>query len=834
MKNQRFVWPVRPAACKENMVAGERYRFTVLTDCLIRMEYDPDGIFEDRASQSVFFRDLPAVPFSVKREDGQLRIETGKLVLQYRENAPFSADSLLLRLKEEPASSWRVGDKLEDLGGTIRTLDAVDGRCPLGRGLCSRWGFSVLNDSQTMLLNEDGWVEVRRENTGDFYFFGYGYDYRGCIRDYYRITGVPPMLPAYALGNWWSRYHAYTLEEYLNLMQRCAEENLPFSVAVGDMDWHLVDVAEPSRSPKCSNGWTGYTWNEDLFPDYKAFLQGLHDRNLKTALNLHPADGVRRHEIMYEQMARAAGIDPASGETVCLDILSPERMADYFDIIHHPYERDGVDFWWMDWQQGTQYWWIHEENKPGEYLDPRERLDPLWMLNHLHILDISRNGKRPMFFSRYAGPGSQRYPDGFSCDTYVTWDSLNFQPYFTATASNIGYSWWSHDIGGHMRGYRDKELMVRWLQLGVFSPINRLHSTSSPWVEKEAWAYDAETDGVMRKWLRLRHQLFPYIYTMNYRTHHELEPLVQPMYYRHPKCGEAYNVPNQFWFGSELMVAPITKPNDPATGLGCVDVWFPEGMWFDWDNGHCYQGQGGRRLEVYRPLERMPVFARAGAILPMARYGDNRLINSENMEILVFPGADNEFAMYEDAGDGSEFENGSFSVTKMALSWGKTARFTIYPAQGDTSLIPKVRTWAIHLRGFHESAKVQVKVNGEKMDIPVSPDAAQNTLTVSVCAPVTAEIQLTVSGETLICDNSDAVLCCKDILRRAQISNDEKDRIWNVLNDNAKYAYIYRKMQSITGKRLQTRALEGAIREMLMMDYFKSKEEELKHAKVVK
>ena len=123
---------------------------------------------------------------------------------------------------------------------------------------------------------------------------------------------------------------------------------------------------------------------------------------------------------------------------------------------------------------------------------------------------------------------------------------------------------------------------------------------------------------------------------------------------------------------------------------------------------------------------------------------------------------------------------------------------------------------------------------GKKMDIPVSPDAAQNTLTVSVCAPVTAEIQLTVSGETLICDNSDAVLCCKDILRRAQISNDEKDRIWNVLNDNAKYAYIYRKMQSITGKSLQTRALEGAIREMLMMDYFKSKEEELKHAKVVK
>ena len=816
MKNQRFVWPVKPVACRENMVSGETYRFTVLTDRLIRMEYDPRGIFEDRASQSVFYRDLPAVPFSLRHEDGVLRLETGKLLLEYRENTEFTSDTLVLRLKEEPASTWRYGEPFEDLGGTIRTLDAVDGRCPLGRGVCSRWGFSILDDSGTMLLNEEGWVEVRPEGTKDVYFFGYGYDYRGCVRDFYRITGVPPMLPAYALGNWWSRYHAYTQEEYLELMNRFREENLPFSVAVVDMDWHLVDIAEPSRDPKCRDGWTGYTWNEELFPDYKAFLRQLHESNLKTALNLHPADGVRRHEVMYEQMAKAAGIDPASGETVCLDILSPERMADYFDIIHHPYEEDGVDFWWMDWQQGTSYWWIHEPNKPGEYQDPRERLNPLWMLNHLHILDISRNGKRPMFFSRYAGPGSQRYPVGFSGDTYVTWDSLDFQPYFTATASNIGYSWWSHDIGGHMLGYRDPELTARWLQLGVFSPINRLHSTISPWVEKEPWAFDCGTDAVLGKWLRLRHQMFPYIYTMNDRTHRDLEPLVQPMYYSHPKCGEAYNVPNQVWFGSELMVAPITQPNDPTTDLGCVDVWFPDGMWFDWDSGRRYQGQGGRRLEVYRPLDRMPVFARAGAIVPMAQYEDNRLGNSEHMEVLVFPGADNAFSLYEDAGDGSEFEQGAYATTKLELAWGDTARFTIHPAQGDTSLIPGKRTWTIRLRGFHTDAAVQAEVDGTVVDAPVSLDEANHTLTVSVTAPVTAGITLTVSGETLIWDNSDALLCCKDILRRAKISNEEKDRIWKALRDNT--LDNFHKLRKISGRGLQTRALEGAIREMLMLD----------------
>ena len=89
----------------------------------------------------------------------------------------------------------------------------------------------------------------------------------------------------------------------------------------------------------------------------------------------------------------------------------------------------------MDWQQGTDYWWIHDENHPAS---PLEQMDPLWILNHLHILDISRNGKRPMFFSRYSGIGSHRYPIGFSGDTTITWESLKFQPYFTANASNVG------------------------------------------------------------------------------------------------------------------------------------------------------------------------------------------------------------------------------------------------------------------------------------------------------------------------------------------------------------------------------------------------------------
>ena len=234
-KDKRFAWPVRPVAMMQNYICGKNYRFTVLTDRLIRMEYDPEGIFEDRASQTVFYRDLPACEYSVSREGGVLTINTGALLLTYQEERAFSADSLSVQLLLEPASKWNFGESFETLGGTCKTLDGVDGACPIEKGLCSRWGFSVLDDSKTLLLDENGWVTVRRDDTQDVYFFGYGYDYRGCVRDFYRITGAPSMLPAYALGNWWSRYHAYTQEEYLSLMDRFAQEHIPFSVGVVDM-----------------------------------------------------------------------------------------------------------------------------------------------------------------------------------------------------------------------------------------------------------------------------------------------------------------------------------------------------------------------------------------------------------------------------------------------------------------------------------------------------------------------------------------------------------------------------------------------------------------------
>ncbi len=798
--NERLKWPVTPQANPDNIVTYKNWRFTVLTDRLLRVEYDSHQIFEDRASQTAFHRDFPKVKFTVNNGE-PFTLDTSELHLCCGEEL----ESLQISLTNWP-NLWHYGDQIETLGGTTSTLDMADGRIKIEEGVCSQRGFAVLDDSERMIL-DNGWVDVRRNGTKDFYFFGYKHNYIEAVQDFCRLTGVPPLLPAYALGNWWSRYHAYTQQEYLDLMEKFKREDIPFSVAVVDMDWHITEI------PDGRSGWTGYTWNNELFPNYKQFLKELHSYNLKTALNLHPAEGLRDFEAMYPEMCEALG-RPADGTPCNLDVLDPNYMEKYFDVIHHPYEKDGVDFWWMDWQQGKDYWWIHEPNKDGNLKDPREILDPLWQLNHLHILDIQRNGKRPMFFSRYSGPGSQRYPVGFSGDTVITWDSLNFQPEFTATASNIGYGWWSHDIGGHHNGFRDDNMAARWFQYGVFSPINRLHSSCNPFINKEPWDYNPIAERVMRDFLKLRHQLFPYIYTMNYRTHTECKPLVMPMYYTHPEHRHAYDVKNQYWFGDQMIVAPITEKNNSASGLGHVPAWLPDGLWTDFFTGRVYNGLGGRMLDMYRDDYSIPVLCKAGAIVPMQAHvkHNNRLGCAENLEIYVFPGADNTFTLYEDGGDGNEYRNGAFVTTTLKLTYtDQKAFFEIEAAKGDCSLIPTNRRYTVYLRGFSEPRSVILQ--GKAADFTFDPKT--HTIRIEVEASVKEKVTICIEGADLRNRNTDIMEQAIEILKHSQIGMRYKNELYNIMqkSNHISAGEIY-----AISRTAEERATASAILELYLLD----------------
>ena len=560
-------------------------RVSVLTERLLRLEYDESRVFEDRPSQFALDRRFPEPCCSAKLRGGslELRSEGCRVIIGGGLELETFTDGL----------SWHSGQKLNCLGGTARTLDNADGAIELEPGIFSREGVGLLSDD-SLLFGADGELQPRRPGTRDLYLFLYGRQFERGLRDLYRLSGRPPLLPRFALGNWWSRFWPYTTEEYLELMERFAAEGTPFSVAVLDMDWHLT------RVPEGYSGWTGYTWNRELIPEPDKLLSRLHGQGLRTALNLHPAEGVQPFEERYDEVAEFMGV--TGGETIPFDLNDRRFRHAYFELLLHPLEDMGVDFWWIDWQQGTR--------------STVEGLDPLWLLNHWHFLDAARMGRRPLILSRYAGPGSHRYPVGFSGDTIASWASLDFQPRFTAAAADIGFGWWSHDIGGHMGdGLRDEELACRWLQFGVFSPICRLHSTCSPDAGKEPWRYSPEIAEIMRRFLALRHRLLPYLHSMNWRSHLEGMPLVRPLYHAWPDSPEAYEYPNVYEFGSQLIVAPVTAPGAGEKRAAEVRLWLPEGLWYDFFTDEVYEG--GRRLTLRCPLERIPVFVRSGGIVPM-------------------------------------------------------------------------------------------------------------------------------------------------------------------------------------------------------------------------
>ncbi|GJQ10948.1 hypothetical protein GpartN1_g2739.t1 [Galdieria partita] len=718
-------------------------RFTVINDYVVRCEMgkriDHRYAFEDRSSFAFLNRNSgKKVSFQVQTiEEEQVFLETEFFTLWYKPQRDCKdfQDQLFVKLKSSESAdflSCPVEQQSDhNLGGTCRTLDEASGwkvcnwkgesialDVDLGIGMVSKKGFVVMDDSTTPLFDENGWPlsSSQRNNICDIYIFCYGSNYRKALQLFCQVSGRVPLIPRYILGNWWSRYWRYSEDELKVLIQLFEKYRLPFSVCILDMDWHVVDCeVYDFQVFGCHPGWTGYTWNRELFPNPAALIDWLHKKGLRVALNLHPADGVWPHEEVYQNFAMAMGLSENNeirkSRPIPFDITDPLFTENYFRLLHHTQEEEnGVDFWWIDWQQGTK--------------TSLEGVDPLFVLNHFHYLDHGRGGRRrPFIFSRFPGLGGQRYPIGFSGDTHVTWNSLAFQPYFTATAANVGYFYWSHDIGGHFAGIEEPQLLVRWIQFGLYSPILRLHSNKNPYHSRHPWMYDADILQACQSAMQQRHSFIPYLYTMAWRATQDCIALIEPMYYTHPNDDNAYACPGQYWFGSKLIVAPFVERTDFYTRHSRQVVWLPPSVapWRNIYTGEAFEGN--RWHVIYGRLEDIPVWGIPGAIIPLSR--DEEIIengsyrfpinNPRRLELVVIGGDSGSFQLLEDDGRVEplvEYEGGA-CMTLLELKWEEhRLEMNIAKVQGDITVVPNQRDWKVTFLGVSTCLQVKVYSNG--------------------------------------------------------------------------------------------------------------------------
>jgi alpha-glucosidase (family GH31 glycosyl hydrolase) len=717
-----------PIADRRSVVIAGSARFTILTPQLIRMEWASDGKFEDHASLVFLNRRLSVPEFTHETgADGKTVIRTAVLTLVYapgKSDGKFSAENLSISFHLANKSIvWKPGTPdTGNLLGTTRTLDRIRGAdVQLEPGLISRDGWTVVDDSARPLFDsadfsftrgeESPWPWVILRPAGDrqdLYFFGYGHDYKRALYDFTQVAGKIPLPPHFAFGAWWSRYWSYTDQEFDKLIQGFRTHETPLDVLVIDVDWHpTFDEYPPADKLDASGhklGWTGYSWNKLLFPDPDRFLANVHEQGLKATVNLHPAGGVQPWEDGYSAMVRALGIDPATKQYIPFDIADRNFAANYMKYMIHPLERQGVNFFWLDWQQ--------------EDTTKVSGLNPTWWLNYIFFSDQQREAKRALLFHRWGGLGNHRYQIGFSGDTISVWESLAFQPYFTATAANVGYAYWSHDIGGHMPGTIDPELYLRWLQWGIFSPILRSHTTKNPGAERRIWAYPEPYSDLMRDCFVRRYAMQPYIYTEARKTYDTGLAFLHPLYYDWPEAPEAYTAKNEYMFGDSILADPITQPVAKDSQLATISLWLPPGDWIEWDSGATFHGPA--TVQRSFSLGQIPLYVKAGSIIPMqpatTHTGERPL---DPLILNVFPlkdGQTSEYSLYEDSEDSPNYQNGEAAWTRIRASLnedGTSLNVTIPPIQGSYKGMQSDRAYEIRLpRSWPPSS---VSVNGKSL-----------------------------------------------------------------------------------------------------------------------
>ncbi len=717
-----------PKADDRAVVVAGNARFTVLTPQLIRMEWSEDGKFEDRATLTFVNRKLPVPEFSVRNNRSKTVIKTADVTLTYVNNGKFSPENLKAEfILNGKKVVWKYGDEdTENLMGTTRTLDRCDGwklgKEPMEKGLLSRSGWSIVDESKRHIFADtdshwEKWVESRSDaDRLDLYLFAYGHDYMKAMGDYVKVAGRIPLPPKYVFGYWWSRYWQYSDNELVDLMNIMKSLDIPIDVLIVDMDWHETWSLRRKDAPKDEYGqrigWTGYTWKKQLFPSPSNFLSWCHNNKLKTSLNLHPASGIEPFEEPYERFTKAYGWQE-KGKGVPFRI-DEQKWADcYFDTVLGPMEKDGVDFWWLDWQQ-----WLDSKYTKG--------LSNTFWLNYTFFKHMDEAGdERPLIYHRWGGLGSHRYQVGFSGDTRTSWETLGFLPWFTATASNVGYGYWGHDIGGHMfrkgDNTTDPELYTRWLQYGVFTPIFKTHCTKDRRIERRIWQFP-EHMFYMRDAIRLRYDLAPYIYNAARQAYDTGVSICRPMYYYYPEADEAYDMKEQFMFGDDILATAVAAPADKTTGLAPRVMWFPEGQWFDCASGSMIDG--GKVDTLYYTIGENPYFVRAGSIIPKNPSTVENLQDECNTLVLeVIAGGNGETTLYEDDGKAKDYAT-VYATTKITKTVdGNKIRVKISPREGGYADAAEKRAYELRFPAHFPPRRVTV--NGSELVYSRFPSAGE-------------------------------------------------------------------------------------------------------------
>ena len=705
---------------------GNKYRITVLSDVLLRFEYSETGKFNDYPTIFAINRNFAKKPvFTVKQDEKYINITNDYFILEYSKEKPYIASKLVpdsnLRITlKDTDKLWYFGNpEVKNLKGTTYSFDNKT-NISLSKGLYNLDGFASIDDTMSPVFISDGTIKKNPSDALDVYVFIYKNDFQKALDSYFELTGKPSFLPRYALGLCWNKNEDYTEEELKDIINNFNKINIPLSSILLGSKWNLN-----KEGKTLSN----YKFDNEKYKNLEQTINDIHQKNVFLGVTINPKNGITPYDNGYQSLKTKLnitkdGIIPINVyNTAILETFLNETLANL-----------NIDFIKID--------------------EITEDKTKTFMLMHYIYKSLSKTAeRRGLILSRNPGIASHRYPALYSGNTKVSWKTLKYLPYFNITSSNLGLSYYSHDIGGYEGGVEDSELYTRYVQFGTYSPVFRFSSKEGRYYKREPWKWDIFTESIVKDYIRIRHRLIPYIYSEMYKYSKDGINLIKPLYLDYEKILDEPLYKNEYHFGKELFVCPITEPKDKVMNRVVHRMYLPEGTWYDFKTGKKFPG--GKRYVTFYKDEDYPVYAKSGAIVPMAILDENNL-NSvkppEKMEIQVFPGVSNNYDLYEDDGVTNLYKEGYYIVTNIDYNYRKNNYTLILrPTQGKTGIIPDKRDYKIKFRNTKRPE--YVKVNVGRFEVEFTTRSDENDFIIEVPnVPTNQQLTINCGGEAIEID----------------------------------------------------------------------------------
>ncbi len=549
-------------------------------------------------------------------------------------------------------------------------------------------GYSVFWDNYAPTTFTDNLQETSFEALGECvdYYFLYGEDGDGTVAQMRDLTGKAPMFPLWTFGYWQCKEHYKTQFELVDVFKKYRDLNVPIDGIIQDWRYWGEDSL-----------WNAMDWDPERYPNPAKMAEEVHDMNGHLMVVAWPGFSPLTEQYkIFEEKNMLIDFEtwPPTCDTRPYDVYNPEARKIYWDFLKKGVFSIGTDAWWLDSTEPDHIDVKERDFDQPTHLGTYRSVSNAYSLAHTTgIYNHQRQtteDKRVFILTRSSFAGQQRNASvSWSGDVIADWDVLHQQIPAALNFSVCGVPYWNSDIGGffvwHYPGGKDnvayREIYVRWLQFGTFSPMMRSHGTDTPreiWQfgEKGDWEYDA-----IEKFIKLRYRLLPYLYSTGWQVTNNDATIMKPLAFDFAEDKAVYDIDNQYMFGESFMVRPVTEPmytkfdkdgnryvnsEEDFSTVKNTRVYLPEGTtWYDFWTSEAISG--GRYVEKETPVDIMPLYVKAGSIIPWGpdvQYAEEE--KWDNLEIRIYPGADGTFTLYEDENDNYNYEDGAYSTIEFA------------------------------------------------------------------------------------------------------------------------------------------------------------------------